>query len=84
MPTNVGAFTSSNMALNGQTASGTITSIPAGESAVLWFQVNASGTGTPLFLAQIGGSSTPDYDSVPNNGFTNGEDDTAQVSVRIR
>lgn len=84
IPANVSAFTSSNMALNGQTASGTITSIPAGESAVLWFQVNASGAGSPLFLAQIGGSSTPDSDSVPNNGFTNGEDDTAQISVRVR
>jgi len=84
IPTNVNAFTSSNMALNGQMSSGTVTSIPAGESAVLWFQVSGSGAGSLLFWAQISGSSTPDSDSVPNNGYTNGEDDTAQLSVRVR
>ncbi len=84
LPTNVSGFSSSSMTLGGQTASGTIASIPAGESATIWFQVSGSGTGNSLFMAQIGGVSSPDSDSVPNNGYSNGEDDTAQVSVRVR
>ncbi len=84
LPTNVGSFSSSSMTINGQTASATIASIAAGESATVWFQVSGNGAGTPLFMAQIGGTSIPDSDSVPNNGYTNGEDDTAQISVRVR
>lgn len=84
LPANVGAFNSPSMNLNGQTVSGSIASIPAGESATIWFEVSGNGVGTPLFMAQISGGSIPDSDSVPNNGYTNGEDDTAQVSVRVQ
>ena len=83
IPANVGSFVSPSMSLNGQTVSGTITSIPVGESATLWFEVRGNGAGTPLFLAQIGAASVSDSDSTPNNGYDNGEDDTARVSVRV-
>jgi hypothetical protein len=84
VPSNVGSFSSPSLTLNGQTVSGTIASIPAGESATVWFQVSINGPGNPVFMAQIGGEAIPDLDSVPNNGYTNGEDDTAQVSIRVR
>lgn len=84
LPASTGAFSSSSMHLNGQTASGTITSIPAGESATIWFQVSGNAAGNPVFMAQIGGVSIQDSDSAPNNGYTNGEDDTAQVGIRVR
>lgn len=83
LPFGTGSFSSPNMTQSGQTALGTITSIPAGESASLWFEMIGTGAGMPLFKAQLVSATPADPNSAMNNGYDTGEDDTAQVAVRV-
>jgi len=64
--------------------SGTISDLAAGRSATLSFRVTVS---TPLgrarLNAEIQSITITDPDSRPGNGYTNGEDDTAQLDLSI-
>ncbi len=62
----------------------TIDSIAPGTSRSIVVSVRVTGRGEGLSRAQIMVSSKPDPDSVPANGYGNGEDDTASVDIRIR
>ena len=72
------------LSASGQTVTGTIGSLAAGNSTVLVFQARVSALGQAITKAQITAASPADPDSTPNNGTDNGEDDTAQVGVRTR
>ncbi len=61
-----------------------VSSLAAGSSVTLIFRSRATASGTGICRAQLTASSVADPDSTPNNGTTNGEDDTAQVDVRVR
>ena len=69
------------LTVNGQTVTGTIESIPAGGTGTLVLSVRVSSAGT--LRSQVLGASPADPDSTPGNGYTNGEDDEASVSVRV-
>ncbi len=70
------------LTVDGQTVTGTIASIPADgtDSLVLFVQVPAGGS----LQGQVFSVTPADPDSTPGNGFVNGEDDEAMVSLRIR
>ena len=70
------------LTVNGQTITGTIASVAAGSSATLTLPVQVNGAGT--VRAQVSGVTPTDPDSTPGNGYTNGEDDEATVSIRLR
>ncbi|WP_080059578.1 sialate O-acetylesterase [Spirosoma aerolatum] len=61
-----------------------VSSLAAGSSVTLIFRSRATASGTGICRAQLTASSVADPDSTPNNGTTNGEDDTTQVDVRVR
>ncbi|GAB4037906.1 DUF11 domain-containing protein [Spirosoma gilvum] len=61
-----------------------VSSLAAGNSVTLVFRARATASGTGICKAQLTASSVADPDSTPNNGTANGEDDTAQVDVRVR
>ena len=82
LPTGWQLTNTNGLTVNGQTVTGSIGSIAAGGSGTLTLSVQVSGMGT--LQAQIATASPPDPDSTPGNGYTNGEDDTASVSIRIR
>lgn len=50
----------------------------------LRFKAKAVALGPGTCSAQITAASRPDPDSVPGNGVGNGEDDTAQVDIRVK
>lgn len=62
----------------------TIDHVAAGASVSLLLQTRVTGTGPITNRAQLSRSNVPDIDSIPGNGYTNGEDDTATVSIRVR
>ena len=82
LPTGWQLTSTNGLTVNGQTVMGSISSIPAGNSDTLTLSVQVSGTGT--LQAQIATASPSDPDSTPGNGYINGEDDTASVSIRVR
>ncbi|WP_332368807.1 DUF11 domain-containing protein [Spirosoma telluris] len=61
-----------------------ISSLSAGSSFTLVFRTKATAIGRGVCTAQLTAATTSDPDSTPNNGTTNGEDDTAQVDIRVR
>ncbi|WP_461097597.1 sialate O-acetylesterase [Spirosoma luteolum] len=71
-----------SMSMAGTTARGAIANIPAGSSTVLTMRVQAVQRGTIVLQAQVESASVSDPDSIPNNGFANGEDDCAQALIR--
>ncbi len=73
----------SGMSASGAVVSGTVAQIPVGGSATLTFTVKAATSGTRTLPAQITRADQSDPDSQPNNGYTNGEDDTAAVTLRV-
>jgi uncharacterized repeat protein (TIGR01451 family) len=80
LPTGWQLTDTNGLTVNGQTVTGSIGSITAGSSGTLTLSVQVSGTGT--LQAQIATASPSDPDSTPGNGYANGEDDTASISVR--
>ncbi len=75
---------STNMIGAGSLVRGTVASILAGGQVVFSASFLTTGTANGLFQSQIEASLLPDPNSSPNNGYTNGEDDAAQVLVRVR
>ncbi len=70
-----------DLTINGQTVTGNIGTVPAGSVGwmVLVLQVPTADT----LWAQIFSVAPADPDSTPGNGFTNGEDDTAALTIRV-
>jgi uncharacterized repeat protein (TIGR01451 family) len=62
---------------------GTINQINAGQSVTLTWTATAIATGVQASAAQINYSVLLDPDSTPANGYTNGEDDTERIEVRV-
>jgi uncharacterized repeat protein (TIGR01451 family) len=61
-----------------------LTNLVSGESRSFVFTTRVIGSGYLVNQAQISQATPADPDSTPGNGFVNGEDDTAQVALRIR
>jgi len=61
-----------------------VSDIAAGSSISLVFRAMATASGQGICTSQITSSGVADPDSTPGNGTSNGEDDTAQVDVRVR
>ncbi|WP_460981642.1 hypothetical protein [Spirosoma fluminis] len=72
----------SGMQGNGTVVNGTIGQIPAGESVRLTFTANVTTSGLFTNQVQIMSVDQADPDSVPGNGYDNGEDDQASVTLR--
>ncbi|QJD81199.1 DUF11 domain-containing protein [Spirosoma rhododendri] len=68
---------------NGTLLSASVNSLQAGSRATVSFVARTTATGTLTNMAQINSSTQPDPDSTPGNGYTNGEDDTAQLDLRV-
>ncbi|WP_020599590.1 CARDB domain-containing protein [Spirosoma panaciterrae] len=68
--------------VNSQTYKIYINTLAAGKSATVFFKWQPAAGGA--IQAQILDTDIADPDSTPGNGYTNGEDDTATVSVRVR
>ncbi|MBD2700233.1 DUF11 domain-containing protein [Spirosoma sp. BT702] len=68
--------------VNGQTITGTIGSIPVGQKGTLTLSVQPSSGG--IVMAQIAGSNPADDDSTPGNGYQNGEDDEAAITILMK
>ena len=72
-----------DLAPGGGGLAGGVSSIPAGGSYSFVFRARATSSGYGVCTAQLTAAAQPDPDSTPNNGTTNGEDDTAQVDLRV-
>lgn len=82
LPAGLSFSGSLTMNLMGSTVRGTVISIPAGGQGLLTFSVTPMQSGNWTLQAQIEAATPADSDSTPNNGFLNGEDDRATLSIR--
>lgn len=83
LPNGLSFVSSTDFSASGSTLSANLTSIQAGGSATVSFLARATGTGSMTNMAQISSSTQSDPDSTPGNGYTNGEDDSAQLDLRV-
>ena len=83
LPAGLSFAGSSVMNVSGSVIRGTLSTILAGGQGVLTFQLTPTQSGSWPLQAQIEAASPSDSDSIPNNGFTNGEDDTARQMIRV-
>lgn len=74
----------SGWTIAGNDVSISLTNLAVGESRHVWFRARATASGIQLNQAQISHTTPIDSDSTPGNGYLNGEDDTASVSLRVR
>jgi uncharacterized repeat protein (TIGR01451 family) len=81
-----GSFDSQNtpnwLPVNNQTYKIYVNQLAAGQSSIVSVRWQPSGDG--ILKTQIFDTNQPDSDSTPGNGYTNGEDDEASISVRTR
>ncbi|MGF7217167.1 putative repeat protein (TIGR01451 family) [Spirosoma lacussanchae] len=70
------------LTVSGQVVSGTVPSLGANAQTTVVLPLQASMAGT--VQAQIQSSTPTDPDSTPGNGYANGEDDTASLTLRVR
>jgi uncharacterized repeat protein (TIGR01451 family) len=70
--------------INGQKATIVLSNVPVGQEATINVPVQASNGGDQTIRAVIVGATQFDSDSAHTNGFGQGEDDEATVSVRVR
>jgi uncharacterized repeat protein (TIGR01451 family) len=68
---------------NGNTLTASLGRLAVGQQYTFVFTARATTAGRWVNSAQIIGSDKADTDSSPNNGFTRGEDDQAQVDIRV-
>ena len=73
-----------NFGLSGGNPVGGVSSIAAGGTVTLRLRAVVTAAGYSLLRAELTALDQPDPDSTPNNGTTNGEDDTAQVDIRAQ
>lgn len=82
LPTGWSLAVTDGLSVNGQIITGNIANIPVDASNTLAVHLIALQAGT--LRAQVQTASPSDPDSTPGNGFTNGEDDTASLTLRVR
>ncbi|WP_338870891.1 hypothetical protein WBJ53_23950 [Spirosoma sp. SC4-14] len=83
LPTGLQFGSSTNMSASGSVVTGTISQLAVGATASLTFTATLSSAQAILTnVAQLMAADQADPDSVPGNGTTNGEDDTAQIDIR--
>ena len=74
-----------NSNFNGATAiSSTNHTLAAGSTLTLRFRAVMTATGSGICSAQVTAMIESDPDSTPGNGIANGEDDTAQIDIRVK
>ena len=61
-----------------------VSSLATGGSVTLHFRASTTALGQSICTAEVTAAGVADPDSTPGNGTTNGEDDTAQVDIRVR
>ncbi|GEM_PF-1316328 len=83
LPDNMAFVGGSNLSLNNGILSGSIATLEPGESSTFSYQLQASQPGQYINAAQITAADQPDPDSQPNSGTGDGQDDAAQVDVRV-
>jgi uncharacterized repeat protein (TIGR01451 family) len=66
----------------GSTLTTTLTSLSPGSQQTVWFRAKVIQVGMWIANAEVFSCQTPDIDSTPANGYINGEDDQAQLSLR--
>lgn len=84
LPANQAFVSSNDFAPGGGGLSGGVSSLGVNASVALQFRVKATATGRGICSAQLTAASRPDPDSVPGNGTNNGEDDTANIDIRVK
>ncbi|MGF7217168.1 putative repeat protein (TIGR01451 family) [Spirosoma lacussanchae] len=82
LPANWVVTNSNGWAANGQQLRGYVNKLAAGQSFTLVLAVRVAGSAT--LQAQIQEVTEQDPDSTPGNGYANGEDDTASLTLRVR
>ncbi|TDB65254.1 DUF7507 domain-containing protein [Arundinibacter roseus] len=83
LPAGLEFVASADFSKTGNILKGSIASIMAGQTKSLTFTAKLTGTGSVKNIAQISKSDQSDPDSSPGNGYNNGEDDEASVTVNV-
>ena len=83
LPAGLEFVSSADFSKTGDILKGTIAMIGAGETKSLTFEAKVTGVGEIKNIAQISKSDQKDPDSTPGNGYNNGEDDEASVTVKV-
>lgn len=84
LPTGLQFSSGAGWVANGSALTYMVGALPVGGSVRIAFQARISGAGLFVNKAQVWAATIPDADSIPANGFANGEDDQAQASIRSR
>ncbi len=83
LPANLTFVPGDDLGPGGGGLAGGISNIPAGGQYSFKFRARASSRGYGICRAQLTSANLADPDSTPGNGTTNGEDDTAQIDLRV-
>ncbi|MVM31107.1 hypothetical protein GO755_13785 [Spirosoma sp. HMF4905] len=84
LPTGWQLLNTNSFTISGQTVTGTLAQVPAGNTSRLMLVVRAgSTTNLAQLTGQISHVDQPDPDSTPGNGYNRGEDDEATADVRV-
>jgi len=82
LPVGMSFVSSSDFTASGNVLTSTSRTVYTYGSTSLTFRARVNQPGQATIQAEIFSMGRPDHDSTPNNGYDNGEDDTAQVSLR--
>lgn len=69
------------LSASGSIVTGTVDTLYAGQETILTFRATVTTPGQMPLSAQLTACDQPDPDSQPNNGTTNGEDDSATIEL---
>jgi uncharacterized repeat protein (TIGR01451 family) len=83
LPDNMTFVGGSNLSLNNGVLSGYVASLDPGASNTFTYQLQPTQAGQYINAAQITAADQPDPDSQPNSGTGDGQDDAAQVDIRV-
>ena len=84
LPAGLQFIDGANWALANTTLTYTLSELLPGATVDIPFRARAITSGYWVNKAQVQSASPADPDSIPGNGFTNGEDDQAQADFRVR
>ncbi|GAB3687966.1 hypothetical protein GCM10027592_02230 [Spirosoma flavus] len=84
IPEQIAIIGANGWTINGGQMSTTLTNVAVGETRLVTFTAQVIGGGTFINRAEISSAFPSDPDSMPGNGTANGEDDTAQIQLRVR
>ncbi|QJD80970.1 choice-of-anchor Q domain-containing protein [Spirosoma rhododendri] len=83
LPDNVQYVGGTTLSVENGIVTGNLGTLLAGESVTAMYQLQASQPGQYISAAQITAADQPDPDSQPNSGTGDGQDDAAQVDIRV-